>query len=362
MTLVRHDEQLVLDIRPIELPGFTLRARSAIVVGKPKLDHWVQAMRFATAVNDAAPYWIGDLLTHAEGRDDWREKMDQAIAATGLAKQTLENYQYIARHVEEPERVIAPSPAHAAEVAKLDRPDQTKYLDKAKTEGWTRNELRRRIRADQRTRIIDGQAVLEGMFRVIYADPSWKYSSAGGATSGAFRTAEETYPTMAIEEICRLPVEAHALPDCTLFMWSTVPFLLQNPGPREVLDAWGFTYKTNRVWDKVLGNPGSYGMQVTHEHLIIATRGNGMPTEPLPHDDSVLTIRRSPEHSEKPEEAREFITRHWTRGPYLELFGRKRVEGWTVFGNDARLWAEEAATNGPEQDAAERADSAVLPL
>lgn len=35
--------------------------------------------------------------------------------------------------------------------------------------------------------------------------------------------------------------------------------------------------------------------------------------------------------------------KHYTRGPYLELFGRKKVEGWSVFGNDARLWGD---TNG----------------
>jgi hypothetical protein len=226
MKLVRHDEQLVLDMRPIELPGFTLRARSAIVVGKPKLDQWVQAMRFATAVNDAAPYWIGDLLTHAEGREDWREKMDQAIAATGLAKQTLENYQYIARHVEEPERAMAPSPAHAAEVAKLDRPEQTKYLDKAKTEGWTRNELRRRIRADARTRIIEGQATLEGMYRVIYADPPWLYSDSRAVTTGSeYGGAANSYDGMTIEAIAALPVAAHALPDSVLFLWVTSPML-----------------------------------------------------------------------------------------------------------------------------------------
>lgn len=341
MGLTRHAEQLVLDIRPIELPGFTLRARSAIVVGTPKLEQWVQAMRFATAANDAAPYWIGDLLTHAEGREDWREKMDQAIATTGLAKQTLENYQYIARHVEEPERAIAPSPAHAAEVAKLDRPEQTKYLDKANTEGWTRNELRRRIRADQRARIIDGQALLEGMYRVIYADVPWIYGDRRAITdSAAYGGADKHYEGMTIEQLCALPVEAHATPAAVLFMWVTSPMLA---AVWPVIDAWGFEYKTSIVWDKVLGNYGHY-VRVHHEILLICTRGSCLPDAPTPMPDSVQVIRRGDEHSAKPDEFRTLIQKLYTRGPYLELFGRKRVDGWTVFGNDARLWAEEAAT------------------
>ncbi len=34
--------------------------------------------------------------------------------------------------------------------------------------------------------------------------------------------------------------------------------------------------------------------------------------------------------------------KHWTTGPYLELFASERADGWDAFGNDARLWAKEA--------------------
>jgi N6-adenosine-specific RNA methylase IME4 len=37
-------------------------------------------------------------------------------------------------------------------------------------------------------------------------------------------------------------------------------------------------------------------------------------------------------HSEKPVIVHEIIERA-TEGPYLELFGRRRVVGWTVVGN-----------------------------
>ena len=38
-------------------------------------------------------------------------------------------------------------------------------------------------------------------------------------------------------------------------------------------------------------------------------------------------------HSEKPEEFYR-IVEELSPGPYLELFGRKRREGWTVLGNE----------------------------
>jgi N6-adenosine-specific RNA methylase IME4 len=147
---------------------------------------------------------------------------------------------------------------------------------------------------------------------------------------------------MSIEKLCEMPVAAHATPDAVLLMWATAPMLLQNPGPREVLEAWGFTYKSNQVWNKVLGMPGHYGMQVVHEHLIIATRGSCTPDHNAPVIPSVLTERRGDEHSGKPESVRKWIESKWDKGNRLELFSREQHEGWTTYGNDPRLWQQSA--------------------
>lgn len=331
----------LFDLKPIELAGFKLRARSAQAIGKPTITQWTAALQFANATHASSPYWIGDLLRYSETRGEWAERMDQAISATGLQWQSLKQLTYIARHVEIPEREIAPSISHAHEVASLKRPDQTKWLERARDQEWTTAELRQNIRAAKRTRVIEGQAVLEGKYRVIYADPPWLYRDQSPTLTRGTGAQDTHYGGMTIEALCALPVEAHAMPDAVLFLWTTAPMLLESPGPREVIAAWGFTPKGGIVWDKVLGMPGHYGFQVRHEHLIIATRGHGLPDVPTPHDDSVQTIRRGDEHSGKPAEIRKLIEKHWTRGPYLELFGRERVENWTVFGNDARLWARD---------------------
>lgn len=334
----------LFDERPIDLGGFKLKARSAVHVGRPTIKQWQAALEFASAAHEGSPYWVGDLVAYAEGREDWRQKLDQAISVTRLARHTLHNLGYVSRRVDEDARQLSPSLGHSAEVAPMPPARQRKWLEKARTEGWTVRELRSEIRASQRRKIIEGQATLEGMYRILYADPSWQYRQSGSTADGSLRKAAERYHTMTVEEMMKLPVAAHAHKRATLFMWATVPMLLESPGPRELADAWGFSdYKTNFVWDKVLGMPGSYS-HVTHEHLLVFTRDGDLPDVPVPQPKSVLTIRRGDdwEHSQKPEEFRKMIEAHWTIGPYLELFGRRRVEGWTVFGHDARLWHRQA--------------------
>ena len=80
-------------------------------------------------------------------------------------------------------------------------------------------------------------------YKVIYADPPWKYRNKPNG-----RSPEEHYQTMPIEDICALPVQELADKDCALFMWVTLPFLRDC---FKVIDAWGVKYKTVAfVWIK----------------------------------------------------------------------------------------------------------------
>jgi N6-adenosine-specific RNA methylase IME4 len=164
-----------------------------------------------------------------------------------------------------------------------------------------------------------------GKYRVIYADPPWQYGNSGLQNYGH---AESHYPTMSIEEICRLPIRALAEENAVLFLWVTAPLLME---ANAVIEAWGFRYKTNLVWDKQQHNFGYY-LSMRHEHLLIATRGSCLPDldDLLP---SIQAIPRSSRHSEKPEAFRKLIERLYRYGNYLELFARKQTEGWTAWGD-----------------------------
>jgi N6-adenosine-specific RNA methylase IME4 len=324
-------------VRPISIGRFTLTQTGLEVKGRPTFENYEGVGDFIKRTHQASGWWLVDWIAYGEGRDDWKEKLSQLIDAGTLSRRSVDQYRYIGKHVAKEDRRDDVPFAQHAEVASLPAPEQRKWLKRAADEELSAGEVRKGVRAEKRVKVIDAQAVLKGMYRVIYADPAWDYNSSSGADSGAFKTAAEHYPTMTIAEMCKLPVAAHAMKDAVLFMWVTSP-LLAECWP--VIEAWGFKYKSSMVWDKVLGNFGHY-VRVHHEYLLICTRGSCLPDEPTPMPDSVQVIRRSDVHSEKPEEFRGIITKLYTRGPYLELFGRKKVEGWDVFGNDARLWSEE---------------------
>lgn len=332
------------EIKPIQIGGFALTATGMEVRGRPSFQEYEAVGTFIKYAHKASPWWLADWLRYGEAREDWRAKLSQAVDITGLSEKTLKNVRAIGAIDPDVRRTSTVDFSLHGEVAGMPEADQRVWLERAEVEGWTQRELRLSIRASKRRAVIEGQAVLEGMYRVIYADPPWTYGDRPPSGVGV----EEHYPPMTIEEIGRLPVAAHSMPDSVLFMWTTAPTILQNPGPREVGEAWGFTYKQQWIWDKVERNYGHYS-DSNHEILTIWTRGSCLPDVPNDLPDSVVTVRKSPEHSGKPEEFRRLITKHWISGPYLELFGRNRVEGWTVFGNDARLWAGEAqAQDGAE--------------
>jgi N6-adenosine-specific RNA methylase IME4 len=167
-------------------------------------------------------------------------------------------------------------------------------------------------------------------YRVVYADPPWKFKVWSAKSTG--RSAEQHYPTLDIDEICRLGVST--APDCTLFMWTTWPHL---EDALFVAKQWGFTYKSVAFdWMKI--NPsGSLFLGMGY-----VTRGNtepclrftkGKPGAPKSRGvpSAILEPRR--EHSRKPDCVYERIEALYD-GPYLELFARTKRAGWDQFGNE----------------------------
>jgi N6-adenosine-specific RNA methylase IME4/ParB-like chromosome segregation protein Spo0J len=165
-------------------------------------------------------------------------------------------------------------------------------------------------------------------YRVIYADPPWQYDLE--QTSPNLGGAIKHYNSMSIEELCALPIKDIADKDAVLFLWITSPKLnlfLQ------LMEAWGFEYKTSFVWDKVKHNMGHYN-SVRHEFLLIGGRGKSTPD--IKHlYDSVISIERSDKHSEKPVEFLNIIDNLYQHGNRIELFARQaKKENWYFWGNE----------------------------
>jgi N6-adenosine-specific RNA methylase IME4 len=169
------------------------------------------------------------------------------------------------------------------------------------------------------------EIILTGQkFVCVYGDPPWRYGNQ--ATRAA---TDDHYPTMTVEQICREPIAELAAEKAALFLWTTTSFLRESLA---VIDAWGFTYKTNMVWVKRQIGIGNY-VRVSHEHLMIATRG-GLRTAGRNQRSTVDTAIEADRtaHSAKPDCFRA-IVENLCPGPYLELYGREQVPGWTVYGN-----------------------------
>jgi N6-adenosine-specific RNA methylase IME4 len=325
---------------PFTIDSYTFTATGLKVAGRPTLDEHEAVGTFIRAAVAYSPWWLADWLRYGEARQDWQERLQQALDSTTLSESRLKAIRATGAIDPDRRRTLVPFDHHT-EVAALPADEQDQLLDAAESEGWTRAELRQEIRALRRRKVLDGHATLSGMYRVIYADPPWAYQDRGATADGSLQKAERHYPVMSIEELCKLPVGAHALPDAVLFLWIPAPQLLLNPGPRDVIEAWGFGYKTGGVWDKVLGTWGHY-LHICHEHVAICTRGSCLPDRPTPQPGSVYHERRSNVHSQKPAGIRtRWIEQLYTRGPFLELFARERIPGWDAFGNDPRLWHEE---------------------
>lgn len=173
---------------------------------------------------------------------------------------------------------------------------------------------------------------------VVYADPPWSFEVYSG--KGKDRSAERHYDTQSLDDIAALPVAPCCADDCALLMWAVMPEL---PGALQVIKAWGFTYKTTGfVWVKQnrsgegLFTGMGYWSRANAEVCLLATRGS---PQRLAADVHQVVMSPVSAHSRKPGEVRERIQR-LLGGPYLELYGRAAVPGWTVWGNEI---ASEAA-------------------
>jgi N6-adenosine-specific RNA methylase IME4/ParB-like chromosome segregation protein Spo0J len=171
---------------------------------------------------------------------------------------------------------------------------------------------------------------VQDVYRVIYADPPWQYSSSGLDQYGP---AERHYPTLSTVELCALKIDdrsitSFAQEEAVLFLWATSPLL---PDALRVMEAWGFAYKSSFVWDKVKHNYGHYN-SVRHEFLLIGTRGSCLPDSKKLHD-SVITLERTGKHSAKPSYFRQLIDGLYKTGNRLELFAREKVVGWDNWGS-----------------------------
>lgn len=176
-------------------------------------------------------------------------------------------------------------------------------------------------------------------FGTILADPPWQFSNKTGKMAPEHKRLRR-YSTMPLEEIKALPVEKLADEPSHLYLW--VPNALLKEG-LEVMEEWGFTYKTNLVWHKIRKDGGSDGRGVgfyfrnVTEVVLFGIKGKDARTlQPGRRQVNLLATRKR-EHSRKPDELYDIIEAcSW--GPRLELFAREKRNDWAQWGNEIETY------------------------
>jgi N6-adenosine-specific RNA methylase IME4 len=174
-----------------------------------------------------------------------------------------------------------------------------------------------------------------GPWGTVLADPPWRFMNRTGKVAPEHRRLSR-YDTLTVDEIAAIPVSSVASERSHCYLW--VPNALLREGLR-VLEAWGYTYKTNIVWHKVRRDGASDGRGVgfyfrnVTELVLFGVRGSIRTLRPGRRQTNLVATRKR-EHSRKPDELYEIIEA-CSLGPYLELFARYPREGWTSWGDEA---------------------------
>ncbi|MCA3646447.1 MAG: S-adenosylmethionine-binding protein [Methylobacterium sp.] len=173
-------------------------------------------------------------------------------------------------------------------------------------------------------------------FGTILADPPWQFQNRTGKLAPEHRRLNR-YATMTLNDICDLPVADTTAPTAHLYLW--VPNALLPEGLR-VMQAWGFSYKSNIIWHKIRKDGGSDGRGVgfyfrnVTEVLLFGVRGKNARTLAAGRRQVNMIETRKREHSRKPDEQYSLIET-CSSGPYLEMFARGTRKNWTYWGNQA---------------------------
>lgn len=174
------------------------------------------------------------------------------------------------------------------------------------------------------------------MISTILADPPWQFQNKTGKIAPEHHRLTR-YPTMKSDDIASLPIDSIVGDTAHLYLWCPNALL---PTGLAVMEAWGFSYKSNLVWHKIRKDGGSDGRGVgfyfrnVTELVLFGVKGKNARTLDPGRSQVNLLATRKREHSRKPDELYDLIE-SCSPGAYLELFARGTRKRWTTWGNQA---------------------------
>ena len=193
----------------------------------------------------------------------------------------------------------------------------------------SKEQKREERRETNREKVSETQSLadLDATFATIVVDPPWDWGDEGDHDQ--LGRARPTYSTMSIEQVAATPVGKKADIDAHIYLWITNRSL---PKGFALLEGWGFRYVTCLTWCKPSIGMGNYFRGST-EQILFGVKGS----QPLKRKDVgtwFAAPRGDRQHSTKPAEFYSLVE-SCSPGPYLDVFSRKKRDGWTPWGADA---------------------------
>ena len=176
-----------------------------------------------------------------------------------------------------------------------------------------------------------------GKFATVVIDPPWQVAETIPMSEALLAqtwnkeglSRPMPYNMMSIKEISELPLPDVLADSALVFCWSIRKYL---PDTFDILKAWGLRYRFTMVWHKPNGPQIPNGPKFNGEFIVAGATGN-----PKFQDIKAFNVVNhwpSGAHSEKPEGFYDLL-RRVTPGPRLDIFGRRRIAGFTSWGNEA---------------------------
>lgn len=315
------------EIRAIEKVGLAKEVR------EQKLE---EAQGIADAVLDAEVR-IGELMKQVpkgSGGDRRSEKFKNVtvvdfgktksdiVRESGFTPKQVERFQALASYPE----IVEQAKAEARE--NDDIVSRSLVLNMVKEQKRAQKEAAREEQRQENAEKIEELATpldAQGLFQTIVIDPPWDWGDEGDVNQ--FGRAKPDYHTMPIEDIEKLPVGKIADDNCHLYLWVTNRSL---PKAFRLIESWGFRYITCLTWVKPYFGMGNYFRGST-EQVLFAVKGSQL----LKRKDvgTYFEAPRGEGHSAKPEEFYKLVE-SCSYGPYIDIFGRKKRDGWSVWGEN----------------------------
>ncbi len=107
-------------------------------------DAWQESLNGLWVAQAALPWLLGDCLN--AGQAAFGEDYPQALPESSRAKESLRVYKWVAEKIPAVTRVTELSWSHHRAVAKLEPPEQARWLERAQTEGMSLKALKQALK------------------------------------------------------------------------------------------------------------------------------------------------------------------------------------------------------------------------